>query len=89
MGTRELQPGCPLPKSIYSTRYERLRLLLKEKRTAAGLTQTVVAGRLQKLPSYVAKYEGGDRRLDVIEFMSIADAIGFDPANFIRQLRKG
>lgn len=76
-----------MAKSIYTEKYERLRQLLKEKRTAAHLTQTAVAGRLRKPPSYVAKYEGGDRRLDVIEFIEVAEAIGFDPSSFIRKLR--
>ena len=53
------------------------------KRLAAGLTQSEVAARLEQSQSFVAKYEGGKRRLDVIEFMDIADAIGFDPAEFI------
>src|SRR5262249_46031807 len=39
-----------------------------------------------KPPSYVAKYEGGDRRLDVIEFLDVAAAIGFDPCRLIRSL---
>jgi hypothetical protein len=34
----------------------------------------------------VAKYEGGDRRLDVLEFMEVAAAIGFDPCALIRSL---
>jgi len=55
-------------------------------RKAAGLTQTVVAKRLAKPPSYVAKYEGGDRRLDVLEFIDVAAAIGFDPGKLIRIL---
>jgi hypothetical protein len=45
----------------------------------------VVAG-LGKPPSYVAKYEGGDRRLDVLEFLEVSTAIGFDPCAFIRAL---
>jgi hypothetical protein len=40
----------------------------------------VVAERLGKPPSYVAKYEGGERRLDVLEFLDVAAAIGFDPS---------
>jgi transcriptional regulator with XRE-family HTH domain len=56
------------------------------RRQEAGLTQTVVAGRLGKPPSYVAKYEGGDRRLDVLEFLDVAAAIGFDPCQLIRSL---
>lgn len=56
-------------------------------RKAAALTQTVVAKRLAKPPSYVAKYEGGDRRLYLLEFMDVAAAIGFDPCKLIRALK--
>ena len=55
-------------------------------RKAAGLTQTAVAARLGKPPSYVAKYEGGDRRLDVLEYLDVAAAIGFDPCEPLRLL---
>ena len=75
-----------MPKTIYTERHEKLRELLKARRKAAGLTQTVVADRLGKPPSYVAKYEGGDRRLDVLEFLDVAAAIGFDPCRLIRSL---
>jgi len=77
-----------MAKTIHSERDRQFRELLKARRKAAGLTQTVVAQRLGKPPSYVAKYEGGDRRLDVLEFMDVAAAIGFDAANFIRALRR-
>ena len=76
-----------LPKSIYTDRHKKLCELLKKQRQAAGLTQTTVAGRLGKPPSYVAKYEGGDRRLDVLELIDVAAAIGFDPCKVIRALR--
>ncbi|MGA3242387.1 MAG: helix-turn-helix transcriptional regulator [Bryobacteraceae bacterium] len=75
-----------MPKSIYTDRHRKLCELLKMQRKAAGLTQTVVAKRLAKPPSYVAKYEGGDRRLDVLEFVDVAAAIGFDPSKLIRVL---
>lgn len=52
-------------------------------RIAADLTQAQLAARLDRPQSFVAKYEGGERRLDVIEFMEVAEAIGFDPAEFI------
>jgi transcriptional regulator with XRE-family HTH domain len=83
----EAQSGLPqLPKSIHTERHKALCELLRAHRESAGLTQTVVAGRLGKPPSYVAKYEGGDRRLDVLEFMEVAAAIGFDPCALIRSL---
>ena len=55
-------------------------------RIAAGLTQARLADHLNRPQSFVAKYEGGERRLDVVEFMEVAKAIGFDPAEFIGRL---
>jgi len=43
-------------------------------RKAAGLTQQALALRLKKPQSFVAKYEGGERRLDVVEFITVARA---------------
>jgi transcriptional regulator with XRE-family HTH domain len=75
-----------LSKTIHTERHRKLRELLVAWRKAAGLTQTVVAERLGKPPSYVTKYEGGDRRLDVLEFLDVAAAIGFEPCALIRSL---
>jgi transcriptional regulator with XRE-family HTH domain len=77
-----------VPKTIHTERHRQLCELLKARRKAAGLTQTVVAQRLGKPPSYVAKYEGGDRRLDILELLDLAAAIGFDPCVLIRALPK-
>lgn len=73
-------------KSIYTSRYEKLLGLLREERRAAGLTQQDVADRLDKPQSYVSKYESGERRLDVIEFLDVTQAIGADPAGMISRL---
>ena len=37
--------------------------------------------------TYVSKYEKGERRLDLIEFLEIAEAVGFDPLDFIKRLQ--
>ena len=55
-------------------------------RKRAGLTQQDVAKRLRKPQSFVAKYEGGERRIDVVEFITIMRAIGADPARLLRAL---
>ena len=60
---------------------------MKRRRVGANLTQTTLSARLNRPQSFVAKYESGERRLDVMEFIEIADAIGFDPAVFIKELR--
>jgi transcriptional regulator with XRE-family HTH domain len=75
-----------LPKTLHTERHRKLRELLIAQRRAGGSTQTVLAGRLGRPPSYVAKYELGDRRLDVLEYLDIAAAIGFDPCELIRSL---
>ena len=43
--------------------------------------------RLNRPQSFVAKYETGERRIDVVEFLEIAEAVGFDPSELIRELR--
>jgi transcriptional regulator with XRE-family HTH domain len=62
--------------------------LLIEARKKAGLTQVEVAERLGKPQSFVAKYEGGERRLDVIEFVAVAEALGLEAANILTLLQK-
>ena len=60
---------------------------MKRRRLAANLTQKNLSMRLNRPQSFVAKYEIGERRIDVMEFIEVADAIGFDPAVFITELR--
>ena len=47
-----------------------------------------MARRLKKPQSFVAKYEGGERRIDVVEFLGITRAIGADPLRILRALQK-
>jgi transcriptional regulator with XRE-family HTH domain len=68
-----------MSKSIHSPGHLRLRELLTEARKAAGLTREEVAGRLERPQSFVAKYEGGERRIDVVEFIAIVRALGRNP----------
>ena len=75
-------------KSIHTERHRKLRALLVGERKAHGLTQTEVAEKLGKPPSYVAKYELGERRLDVLEYLDVAAAIGFDPCIVLRVLQE-
>jgi hypothetical protein len=37
---------------------------------------------------FVAKYEGGERRIDVVEFLTIYQAIGVDPAKLLKALKR-
>ena len=49
--------------TLRSPRQIKLRKLLRDLREKSGLTQADVAARLDKPQSFVAKYEGGERRL--------------------------
>lgn len=70
----------------FSPEYRRFCRILKEVRNEAGITQVVLAKRLRQHQSYVAKYESGERRLDVIEFLRIAKALEADPCSIIQQI---
>jgi transcriptional regulator with XRE-family HTH domain len=58
-------------------------------RKAAGLTQHALALRLKKPQSFVAKYEGGERRVDVVEFIAVARALDMDPLKLMTILLSG
>jgi transcriptional regulator with XRE-family HTH domain len=66
-------------KSVHSPDQAAFCGLMIRARKAAGLTQQALALRLKKPQSFVAKYEGGERRLDVVEFVAISRALGADP----------
>jgi transcriptional regulator with XRE-family HTH domain len=63
-----------------SARTEVLRILLIERRKAADLTQSQLAEKLGTgwHQSTVAAVESGQRKIDVLEYLKIAEACGFD-----------
>ena len=62
----------------HSDEYRRLVARLKDARVRARVSQEVLAERIGLDQSWVSKVERGVRRLDVIEFIKIAHAIGCD-----------
>lgn len=60
--------------------------MLIAKREAKGMTQTDLAEKLGQYQSFVARIESGQRRIDVIEYLDIAEAIGFDPKRALSAL---
>lgn len=70
-----------MPKTIYSDKYKRVLVLLRQARKNSGLTQVDVASALGKSQSYVAKCESGERRIDIVELSEFANlyrkSIGF------------
>jgi transcriptional regulator with XRE-family HTH domain len=73
-------------KSLRSPQHKELLRRLIAARERAGLTQQTLAKRLGRHQSFVAKYEGGERRLEVIEFVQICEAIGVRAEQVLRAL---
>lgn len=77
------ESGIGMRKTLGSSDHERFLELLVRRRRDAGLTQLAVAERLERPQSFVAKYENGERRLDVLEFIAVARALGADPVTLL------
>ena len=61
--------------------------VLARARERAHVKQSDLAAKLGVPPSYLSKVENGTRRLDVIEFVQIAEAMDADPAEIVTELR--
>lgn len=79
--------GFWMAKSLHTPEYEFFRCLLVSAREAARLTQAEVAARLGHPQSFVAKYEGGERRLDVVEFIQVCEALSVNPQSVLAELQ--
>ena len=68
-----------MAKTIRSKGHVALCQALVDARIKAGLGQKDLADRLRCHQSLVARVESGQRRVDVVELVVLARAIGFDP----------
>ena len=75
-----------LRKTLRTRGHRTLIEILVEARKEAGLTQRDLAARLRRPNSFVGRMEAGERRVDVIEFIEIAKALGCNPSELFRRL---
>lgn len=73
-------------RSVFSDAYRRMCELLIASRRDRGLTQAELAKALGRPQSFVAKYERGERRLDVVELLEILATLELDPAPVIAEI---
>jgi ribosome-binding protein aMBF1 (putative translation factor) len=73
-------------KSIFTQKYNRFRELIIRARKTANLKQADLAKKLKKPQSFISKYERGERRLDIVEFLEVTKAIGINPHTIIDEL---
>lgn len=72
-----------MPSSLRSPQQQKLREILIDARKNAKMTQTELATRLGRHQSFVAKYELGERRVDVVEFVAVARALDLEPCDLL------
>jgi transcriptional regulator with XRE-family HTH domain len=77
-----------MAKSVFSEAHKAFLDVLIEARKSSGLSQIDVAGRLQKPQSFISNIERGERRVDVLEFIAIARALGVDPAKLFAEVAR-
>lgn len=77
-----------MSKSLRSRGHRALVSIVVEARKEAGLTQRELATRMKVTQSVVATIESGQRRMDVVEFMEWAKAVGADPVDLFTRLAR-
>jgi transposase len=75
-----------MTKSISSPEYRLFCELMIEARKQQGLTQAEVAARLGIPQTQVSKYELGERRLDLREFLRTTHFLQVDPHSMVRAI---
>ena len=61
--------------------------MLAEIRQQAGMSQGELSKKLGLPRSYIGRVERGDRMLDVIEFLDIAQALNTDPGDVLKRVK--
>ncbi|MGH6697469.1 MAG: helix-turn-helix domain-containing protein [Pseudomonas fluorescens] len=75
-----------MPKTIFTDANLIVIGALKDERLRAGIKQAELAKKIGKDQSWVSLVEGSQRRVDVVEFIQIAKALGADPIDLLRQI---
>lgn len=75
-----------MPKTIFTGANQVIVDVLRQTRERAGLKQEDLAARIGRDQSHISLIEGSQRRLDLVEFMRIARALGRDPVELFAEL---
>lgn len=77
-----------MQKSIHSPEYQHVLTTLVAMRKQAGLTQRDLAVKLGREHSFVWRIETGERRLDLVEFHWVCQALGQNAGTIYQTLVK-
>jgi transcriptional regulator with XRE-family HTH domain len=74
--------------TIRTKRHAKLVEGLIEAREAAGIRQADLARMVGKTQTFVARFESGQRRIDLVEAAALCEIYGVDPLKFFREVLK-
>ena len=80
--------GRPMPKTIFGGEHRHLVDVLVEARQRCGLTQAELAALVGKDQTFVSIIERSQRRVDVLEFVALARAMGEEPSVLFAEVMK-
>ena len=75
-----------MKKSTHTLEYQYVLKKLVEMRHTAGLTQRELAELLEREHSFVWRIEKGERRLDLVEFRWVCEALNVCPEEIYEEL---
>ncbi len=76
-------------KSIHDPRYIEFLARLRAARKGQGVSQSELGRRLGKPQSYISKIESCERRIDLVEALTICEALGINLETIVpTELRK-
>ena len=72
--------------SSHFAEYQCILDILRQARKKQRVTQKALAAALGRSQPFVAKYEMGELRLDIVEFVRIARLLGLSPAKVLKDV---
>lgn len=72
-----------MAQSTHNPDYRLLLTVLKAARKRAGVSQVDLAERLGNTQTFVSKCERGERRIDAVELVEFAEALGVPPLGLL------
>lgn len=72
-----------MPKTIFGGDHQHVVTVLIEARKRSGKTQAELASLINRDQTFISLIERRQRRVDVVEFIKIAKALGSDPVTLL------
>ncbi|WEN13768.1 helix-turn-helix transcriptional regulator [Rhodanobacter sp. AS-Z3] len=72
-----------MAQSTHHPDYQAILTILRNLRERAAVTQIELAERVSNTQTFISKVERGERRLDIVEFVEICEALSLNPVTVL------